>query len=153
MNQMVRINAVVDAATLILGSLIKKSTDRFSFESGSGIPPVKGAFQKIEQVVINLISNACQALTDRNQAVTVTTAFTRERGRVIVTVKDEGAGISPENLKHIMNPFFTTKRDSGGTGLGLAITYNIVKEHGGELTIESVPGKGTIATVSLPAAE
>jgi PAS domain S-box-containing protein len=152
-NQMVQINAVVDAATLILGNLIKKSTDRYSSISGEGIPPVKGAFQKIEQVVINLISNACQALTAKNQAVSVTTAFTRERGRVIVTVKDEGAGISPENLKHIMNPFFTTKRDSGGTGLGLAITYNIVKEHGGELTIESVPGKGTIATVSLPAAE
>jgi two-component system NtrC family sensor kinase len=153
MNQMVRINAVVDAATLILGSLIKKSTDRFSFESGSGIPPVKGAFQKIEQVVINLISNACQVLTARNQGVSVTTSYARERGRVIVTVKDEGAGISPENLKHIMTPFFTTKRDSGGTGLGLAISYNIIKDHGGDLSFESEPGKGTIATVSLPAAE
>ena len=123
MNQLVQINAVVDAATLILGNLIKKTTDRFSFVSGEGIPPFKGAFQKIEQVVINLVSNACQALSARNQAVTVTTAFARERGRVLVTVKDEGTGISPENLKHIMNPFFTTKRDSGGTGLGLAISY------------------------------
>jgi polar amino acid transport system substrate-binding protein len=68
-------------------------------------------------------------------------------------VKDEGAGISPENLKHIMTPFFTTKRDSGGTGLGLAISYNIIKDHGGDLSFESEPGKGTIATVSLPAAE
>ena len=67
--------------------------------------------------------------------------------------KDEGAGISLENLKHIMDPFFTTKRDSGGTGLGLAISYNIIKDHGGDLTIESEPGRGTIATVSLPAAE
>ena len=153
MNQMVQVNAVVDAATLILGNLIKKSTDRFSFISGDGLPPLKGAFQKIEQVVINLISNACQALTARNQAVMVTTAFARERGRVLVIVKDEGTGISPENLKHIMNPFFTTKRDSGGTGLGLAISYNIIKDHGGELTVESEVGKGTVATVSLPAAE
>jgi PAS domain S-box-containing protein len=153
MNQMVQINAVVDAATLILGSLIKKSTDRFSFIRGEGIPPVKGAFQKIEQVVINLISNACQVLTAKNQAVSVATSYARERGSVIVTVKDEGAGISPENLKHIMTPFFTTKRDSGGTGLGLAISYTIIKDHGGDVSFESEPGKGTIATVSLPAAE
>jgi len=153
MNQMVQINAVVDAATQIVGSLIKKSTDRFSFISGDGIPPVKGAFQKIEQVVINLISNACQVLTSRNQAVSVAISYARERGRVIITVTDEGAGISPENLKHIMTPFFTTKRDSGGTGLGLAISYNIIKDHGGDLSFESEPGKGTIATVSLPAVE
>jgi PAS domain S-box-containing protein len=153
LNQMVQVNAVVDAASVILSNLIKKSTDRFSFNAGQGIPSVKGAFQKIEQVVINLISNACQAITDRSQAVTVTTAFAPENGRIVVTVKDEGAGISPENLKHIMNPFFTTKRDSGGTGLGLAISYNIVKDHGGELSIESAPGRGTVATVSLPAAE
>jgi PAS domain S-box-containing protein len=153
MNQMVQINAVVDAATLILGSLIKKSTDRFSFTCGKGIPPVKGTFQMIEQVVINLISNACQVLTTKNQAVSVTTSYIRERGRVIITITDEGAGISPENMKHIMTPFFTTKRDSGGTGLGLAISYNIIKDHGGDLSFESEPGKGTIATVSLPAAE
>jgi PAS domain S-box-containing protein len=153
MNQMVPINAVVDAATQILGSLIKKSTDRFSFINGEGIPSVKGAFQKIEQVVINLISNACQVLTSKNQAVSVATTYVRERGRVIITVTDEGAGISPENLKHIMTPFFTTKRDSGGTGLGLAISYNIIKDHGGELSFESELGKGTIASVSLPAAE
>ena len=153
MNQMVHINAVVDAATLILGSLIKRSTYRFSFLSGEGIPPVKGAFQKIEQVVINLISNACQVLTSKDQAVSVATSYARESARIIITVTDEGAGISPENLKHIMTPFFTTKRDSGGTGLGLAISYNIIKAHGGDLSFESEPGKGTIATVSLPAAE
>lgn len=152
-NQMVPVSAVVDAAILILGSLIKKSTDRFSFISGEGIPPVKGAFQKIEQVVINLISNACQILTSRNQAVSVATSYARERGRVIITVSDEGPGIHPENMKHIMTPFFTTKRDSGGTGLGLAISYNIIKDHGGDLSFESTLGKGTIATVSLPAAE
>jgi|GEM_PF-2108962 PAS domain S-box-containing protein len=153
LNQMVPANAVVDAATLILSNLIKKSTDRFVFDAGEGLPSVKGAFQKIEQVVINLISNACQALTSRNQAVRVSTAHDPSIRRVTITVSDEGAGISPENLKHIMDPFFTTKRDSGGTGLGLAISYNIVKDHGGELSIASEAGKGTVATVSLPSAE
>jgi C4-dicarboxylate-specific signal transduction histidine kinase len=152
-NQIVPITAVVDAAILILGSLIKKSTDRFSFIRGEGIPPVKGVFQKIEQVVINLVSNACQALTSKNQAVVVVTSYARECGRVIITVTDEGPGISPENMKNIMTPFFTTKRDSGGTGLGLAISYNIIKDHGGDLSFESTLGKGTIATVSLPVVE
>ena len=70
--------------------------------------------------------------------------------RIIVKVSDEGIGISPENLKHIMDPFFTTKRSSGGTGLGLSISYNIVKAHGGNLEFVSEVGKGTTAILSLP---
>jgi polar amino acid transport system substrate-binding protein len=69
---------------------------------------------------------------------------------ILTTVHDGGIGISSENLKHIMEPFFTTKRDSGGTGLGLAISYGIVNDHGGQLNIESEPGKGTTVTVSFP---
>ncbi len=151
LDQSVDINAVVEAAIVIVNNMIKKSTKKFTFEAGAGLPKFKGAFQKIEQVVINLVQNACQALTNTTQAITITTMYSSEKNRVIVKVSDEGAGISPENLVQIMNPFFTTKRDSGGTGLGLSISYNIVKEHGGDLFIESDFGKGTIATISLPA--
>ncbi len=68
----------------------------------------------------------------------------------MVAVSDDGHGISPETLKHIMDPFFTTKRSSGGTGLGLSISYSIVKAHGGELEFTSEKGKGTTAILSLP---
>jgi polar amino acid transport system substrate-binding protein len=67
-----------------------------------------------------------------------------------VEVQDEGTGISPEHLKHIMDPFFTTKRGSGGTGLGLSISYSIAKAHGGMLDVTSTLGKGTTAVVTLP---
>lgn len=65
-------------------------------------------------------------------------------------IRDEGAGISAEDLEHIMDPFFTTKRSSGGTGLGLSISYNMVKAHGGEMNFASELGKGTTVVLSLP---
>jgi polar amino acid transport system substrate-binding protein len=71
---------------------------------------------------------------------------------VRVEVRDEGVGIPEENLERILDPFFTTKQDTGGTGLGLSISYNIVKNHGGELAIRSRPGEGTTAVVRLPPA-
>jgi polar amino acid transport system substrate-binding protein len=67
-----------------------------------------------------------------------------------VIVKDAGSGIKESDLKYIMDPFFTTKRDKGGTGLGLSVSYNIVKSHGGSLVLTSEPNKGTKAKVALP---
>jgi len=150
LEQLVDVNEVLRAATLILSNLIRKSTDRFVYDLRPDIPKVKGNFQKIEQVMINLITNACQALTARAQTIT---AVTRASGGCVSTViRDEGVGILAENMKHIMDPFFTTKRDCGGTGLGLSISYSIVKEHGGDLRIESTPGKGTVVEAVFPVA-
>ena len=112
------------------------------------MPKINGNIQQIEQVVINLISNACQALEGRDRAVNV--SATSNEKSVQIVVQDEGKGISSEDLKYIMDPFFTTKRDTGGTGLGLSISYNIIKEHDGELLVISEPGKGTTATIKLP---
>ena len=68
-------------------------------------------------------------------------------------MRDEGAGIAPEHLPYLTDPFFTTKRDSGGTGLGLSVSAAILKEHGGVLTFQSAPGQGTLACLELPAAK
>jgi len=141
------INVIEDSET-ILTNLIKKSTDRFSISIADNIPKITGNIQQIEQVVINLISNACHSLKDRSKAISVSSNFDNKFLSIIV--KDEGVGISPENLKYVMDPFFTTKRDTGGTGLGLSISYTIIKEHSGELHIKSEVGKGTIATIKLP---
>lgn len=151
--QNVKVNSIVESSTIILSNLIKKTTDNFKVVYGENLPEVKGNSQQIEQVIINLVSNACQALEDKEKAVTVTTRYKNDSKEVIISVTDKGKGITPEDLKHIMDPFFTTKRDSGGTGLGLSISYNIVKEHSGEFHIESEVGKGTTATIYLPAVE
>jgi polar amino acid transport system substrate-binding protein len=144
------VNEAVQASLLLLGSMIKKSTRKFSVDYGAAIPPVKGAKQKIEQVVINLVQNSCQALKSLDAAIRIKTSF--EDGRVKVCVSDEGCGIAKESMPFIRDPFYTTKRDSGGTGLGLSISAGIVDELGGDMVFESTPGVGTIATISLPPA-
>jgi PAS domain S-box-containing protein len=152
MGQLVKVNSIIESSTIILSNLIKKNTDNFNIDYDENLPDIKGNSQQIEQVIINLVGNACQALEDKGKSITITTAHRKKENEVLITVSDEGKGIPPEDLKHIMDPFFTTKRDSGGTGLGLSISYNIIKDHGGDLTIESEQGKGTKAIVTLPAA-
>lgn len=150
MNGSVNINSAVEASVLIVGNLVKKSTSRFSCEYGADIPEIRGNVQQLEQVVINLITNSCQALQDRDAGLLISTSYDRDSDMITIKVRDEGVGISPENLRHIMDPFYTTRRDSGGTGLGLSISYNIVKAHGGDLRFTSEQGKGTTAVVTLP---
>ncbi len=147
----VDVNMVVNSAQILMSSLVKKHTDRFSVELGEDVPLVTGNFQRMEQVIINLIQNACQALPDRDHAVTVTTSHDKPKGMVIVEVRDEGGGIAEENIKQMGTPFFTTKLGSEGMGLGLWISSNIVHEHGGTLTFTSKEGEGTRAVLSLPA--
>jgi signal transduction histidine kinase len=148
LNQIINIADIIDDSLTILTGFIKRHTNHFSINLSEDIPKIKGNIQQIEQVIINLISNACQALENKEQKITVSTALDNKSMQIIV--RDEGRGISSEDLKYIMDPFFTTKRDIGGTGLGLSISYNIIKDHGGELIINSEVGKGTTAVIRLP---
>jgi PAS domain S-box-containing protein len=150
--KLVDINQAVDNALTITNPLIKKSTENFRLALGPNLPKIKGNSQQLEQVLINLITNSCQALPHREASLGIETTHDAESHAVIVRVIDAGIGLSPSDSKHIFNPFFTTKRDSGGTGLGLSISYRIVKDHGGELSLKSQLDKGTTATVTLPVA-
>jgi signal transduction histidine kinase len=151
LDRCVDLNDVVESSIMLVRNLIDKSTSRFTLSLAPGLPPLRGSFQQLEQVLINLITNACQALPDRERGICVETRL--EEGRLRVEVRDQGVGIPEENLKRILDPFFTTKQDTGGTGLGLSISYNIVKNHGGDLAIRSRPGEGTTAAVLLPPAQ
>ncbi|ACL65144.1 histidine kinase [Anaeromyxobacter dehalogenans 2CP-1] len=146
------LDEVVRAAVRLVENPIRKATTRFELALDGALPPVVGSAQRIEQVIVNLVLNACQALPSPDRAVRVSTRADGARGVVICEVRDEGVGIPPEHLPRLTDPFFTTKRDSGGTGLGLSVSSGIVKEHGGTLEFRSAPGAGTTATVTLPAA-
>jgi signal transduction histidine kinase/predicted hydrocarbon binding protein len=150
LTDMVDVNRVAETAVGLVSNLVKKSTNRFSAAYEPDMPLVKGNTQRMEQVIINLLLNASQSLTDSEQAVTVSTFHNHASDCVVVDIRDEGKGVPPEVLERIKDPFFTTKRDTGGTGLGLAISERIVRDHGGTMVFESTVGQGTIVKVSFP---
>ena len=144
------LNDAVQAALRLCGNVIRRATDRLETSFEENLPPVAGHVHKIEQVLVNLLMNACQALSEKKQGLFVTTRYDSRNRINIVEVHDEGAGIEPADLTKLINPFFTTKREQGGTGLGLSVSDRIAKEHGGKLLFSSEPGKGTTATLILP---
>jgi polar amino acid transport system substrate-binding protein len=146
----VDLNAVTRKAIRLVDNLIKKSTEHFRVQYADELPSFTGNPQRIEQVIVNLVVNACQALPDREKSISIKTSTDREHDWLLLEVADEGVGIDPENLAHITDPFFTTKREKGGTGLGLSLSCTIVKEHGGSLSFSSVAGRGTTVTLALP---
>jgi len=150
LTQSVDINEVLKSAVSLLANMIKNSTNRFSIEYGNNLPSVKGNFQRLEQVIINLVQNACQALPDAQKGILVSVKFDKEKSDIVVSVRDEGTGIPPETLYHITDPFFTTKHDSGGVGLGLSISSKIIEEHGGRMHFDSEIGAGTTIEIILP---
>ena len=151
LDQQVNLNEVVQSAITLLTNRIKHATKHFVVETKADIPLVQGNFQRLEQVVINLLTNACDALASPDKELKITTGCDEERMIVTVRVFDQGTGMSEDIMKHIRDPFFTTKRDSGGTGLGLGISTSIIQEHGGALSFDSKPEEGTVATIVLPA--
>jgi polar amino acid transport system substrate-binding protein len=144
------LNPIVEAALRLVDPTLRKATAHFSAELASDLPEICGSPQRIEQVVINLVLNACQALADRNGTITIRTRLDSSGAEVILEVRDSGCGILPEHLPHLTDPFFTTNREIGGTGLGLAISAGIIEKHGGTLEFASTSGVGTTVTVHLP---
>jgi hypothetical protein len=111
------------------------------------IASVKGSPGKLQQVFLNLLLNARDAMESGG---TLTVETKQVNGSVRVSVRDTGAGIAAENLARIFDPFFTTKGAKKGTGLGLSVSYGIVREHGGAITVQSQPGKGTQFLLTFP---
>lgn len=149
-NQSVDINAVIKSTIRLTRNLIKKSTRQFSVKYGKDLPTIRGNFLQLEQVFVNLITNACHSIQDADRAVRISSKLADDDEAVIVNIEDEGVGIDPEHLSRIFDPFFTTKRDSRGTGLGLSISYQIIKDHKGSIRLTSNLDEGTKATVKLP---
>lgn len=113
------------------------------------LPKVKGVANKLEQVFVNLITNAAQSMNGRG-SLHLETVFNRETNRIRVRCSDTGCGIESGHLDRVFEPFFTTKGDSKGTGLGLSVCHGIVEEHGGTIMAQSEEGQGTVFTIVLP---
>lgn len=147
----VQVNEAVQRAVNLLRHRIGKAI-AFQVDLADSLPSLQGDTQQIEQVVVNLITNALEALPQEGGQVTVSTRYNQADHDVEIEVRDTGVGIPQENVERLCDPFFTTKQEQGGTGLGLAITYTLVRDHGGNLVFESAPGAGTRARVTLPCA-
>ncbi len=150
LNQKVDINQVVLNASNLIKNLISESKVKLEMDLGWELPLVKGNRQQLEQVVINLLENSCQAAKNQNCYIKVQTIQLQNPDVVQIKVTDNGPGIPKEIMHRIMDPFFTTKSDLGGTGMGLSISYNIIEDHRGNLEVSSVPNSETVFTVSFP---
>jgi signal transduction histidine kinase len=145
--QPVDLHEELESSLTLLGHLLK---DRVVVERKYGdLPAVECVRSQIDQVLLNVLANAAQAIEGPG---TITLETRREDDRVVVAVRDTGHGIAPDVIGRIFDPFFTTKPVGEGSGLGLSISYEIVAKHGGRIDVESRPGEGATFTVTLPLA-
>ncbi|CAN2038984.1 two-component system, NtrC family, sensor kinase [Candidatus Magnetomoraceae bacterium gMMP-15] len=149
------IHKVIDNTLIFYNEQFKVHNILIEKKFASGLPKVAGNSNQIEQVFINLISNARDALDEKEEArLIIKTDFQPKKndpGIVSIKFIDNGMGISLSNQEKIFDPFFTTKEEGEGTGLGLSISYGIIKEHKGNINVISVEGKGTTFEITLPA--
>ncbi len=127
-----------------------KKYAQLEVELGENIPKFKGNINKLEQVLLNLIMNASEAIENENGLIKVRTEFNKQKDEINLIVSDNGCGMSEAVCKNIFDPFFTTKRKLGGIGLGLSITYGIIKDHHGTIEVNSKVGQGTAFIIRIP---
>ncbi|XPV76597.1 MAG: sensor histidine kinase [Desulfovibrio sp.] len=140
----------------VLGFLTKEAEYRsieIDLHMPEGLPLIHSDRGKLQQIFLNLISNAFQAMSDGGNLSITATTIDCNKGYVCVSISDDGCGIPLEDQKRIFEPFFSTKKTTGGTGLGLSITYGLLSELGGSLALQSRVGEGTTFTVKMPVAE
>jgi len=129
--------------------MLRASRISLNTQLSPGLPAVYGNAGKLQQVFMNLIMNARDAMPRGGE---LTLATESENSTIHVEVADSGVGIPADHLSKIFDPFFTTKATSRGTGLGLAVTYGIIREHSGKIGVESAPGRGTTFRLEFPTA-
>ena len=146
----VQVNAAVKNAIRLAQTTLRKSDVRIELDLDENLPLITGNLQSIEQIVLNIIINAIQAIDHTDGIIRIRTGFQRKDARIYLQISDNGGGISPAIADKLFLPFVTDKQAEGGTGLGLSVTYGLVQAHEGDISFETLQGKGTTFTVSLP---
>jgi signal transduction histidine kinase len=142
---------LVEETLRLASNQIKTAKVKVQGEIDPNLPPVYGDFQQLNQVFLNLVMNALDAMP-KGGTLTIAIRTSRGREQIEIDFTDTGIGMSEQVLASIFDPFFTTKPGAKGTGLGLSVSQGIIRQHGGDILVESAPGVGTTFTVHLPVA-
>jgi len=146
------VQRLVEETLRLASNQIKLAKVKVESEMEENLPPIYGDRQQLEQVFLNLVLNALDAMPDGG-VLKIKVSNTTDRESVAVTFEDTGIGIPKQHLGDIFDPFFTSKKAAKGTGLGLSVSLGIIQGHGGDIRVESEVGRGTVFTVLLPVAK
>jgi len=147
----VDLNSIVERTLQLHEHSLRRNCVAVDFRPQPDLPGAIGDGNQLIQVLLNLVSNAEQAIREVRDTGRIQIRLAQSGGRVSVTVQDDGIGIKPDALPRLFDPFYTTKRPGGGTGLGLSICMSIAREHGGTIEAEALPAGGSAFTLYLPA--
>ena len=146
----ISLNRLIEKTLLLNSNLLKIDGIKVETDFDPNLPDLIGSEDQLQQVFMNLVSNATEAMEAKGGVLSINTRHSLSEGKLLVDFKDTGVGIPEENLLKLFEPFFTTKKKGKGVGLGLSVAYGIVQEHGGSIYVKSRVGEGTTFHVKLP---
>jgi two-component system NtrC family sensor kinase len=150
--RLIQLGAVVDDVLEIMAYDLRTSNVVIVRDIPDGLPPILGDPHQLQQVFVNILGNARQALEPFRRDGQIVIRARAAEGILRLEFQDNGPGIRPENVSRIFDPFFTTKPVGKGTGLGLSLSYGLIQEHGGKIRVQSEPGSGATFIIELPVA-
>jgi polar amino acid transport system substrate-binding protein len=148
LNESVNVNAITEACLRLVDNQVRRTAE-VRVELDPDLPEIVANTQKLQQVIVNVLINASQAI-DKPRGTIVVSSYRPNDREIVLKVSDNGKGMDEKTVKQIFDPFYTTKRHQGGTGLGLSIAYGIIKEHKGRIEVESKVGVGTTFYIYVP---
>ncbi len=144
------VNSLIDQTLMLNSNLLKINKIRIIEELEHNLPLISGSEDQMKQVMMNLISNAVESMThSKRKKLTIKTQTNKLKKGIVIKIIDTGIGIPEQAISKIFEPFYTTKKKGKGVGLGLSVVYGIIKEHGGELFVNSTPDKGSEFSIML----